>query len=57
MKAFRKQSPVEWLIEQLEREGFIIPEEIISKAIEIETNQFAEFGEYCIEKTLTESKN
>jgi hypothetical protein len=25
--------------------------------IEIETNQFEEFGEFCIEKTLTESKN
>ena len=57
MKAFRKQSPVEWLIEQLEFEGFTISEELVKKAIEIETNQFAEFGEYCIEKTLTESKN
>lgn len=56
-----KQTPVEWLIEQLEREGFIIPEEIISKAIEIETNQFAEFGEYCyyesIKNKMTECKN
>ena len=57
MKTFLKQSPVEWLIEQLEREGYTIPEEIIMKAKEIEENQFAEFGEYCIEKTLTESKN
>ena len=55
------QSPVEWLIEQLEREGYTIPEEIINKAKEIEENQFAEFGEYCISESIknkmTECKN
>lgn len=56
-----RQSPVEWLIEQLEREGYTIPDEIIMKAKEIEENQFAEFGEYCISQSIknkmTECKN
>jgi hypothetical protein len=47
-----KQTPVEWLIEQLEQRGHIIPEHLEKQAIENETNKFAEFGEYCIEKTL-----